>query len=112
MARKRRNSQTELNFDGLTDSVTNLVGAMILLVVLLIGLTKRAVPDQPPHAANSATQQTDVGEMNQLLLQVESLMVAIQQTDQEIKDLEAEVPQLRAQVETLFEEAGVEPTGG
>ena len=36
---KRRNSGVEFNFDGLTDAVTNLVGSLILLVVLILAVT-------------------------------------------------------------------------
>lgn len=34
--RNSRNSEQEMNFDGLADSVTNLVGALILVVILVL----------------------------------------------------------------------------
>lgn len=52
MKRRRRQDGIELNFDGLTDAVTNLVGTLILLVVLVMALTHEA----QPHKGGSSSE--------------------------------------------------------
>lgn len=56
MKRERRQDGIELNFDGLADAVTNLVGTLILLVVLVVGLTRdAALPhEEQPHETTKA----------------------------------------------------------
>ena len=57
MAREQHASNTTLNFDGLTDVVTNLVGALILLVILLFGLTTEARVWRGPPAVQEEEEE-------------------------------------------------------
>jgi hypothetical protein len=99
---RRRSQEIELNFDGLTDAVTNLVGALILLIVLVLGVTKVAgrgatSANQPvPRWDSFAPSQTDGPKPVQpLLRQIELLRRDIAVTDQQMKELELVMDELR-----------------
>lgn len=105
MPRQRRNSAIELNFDGLTDSVTNLVGALILLVVLLLAITKEIPLNATPAMQGAARPAPLDGSktIDELWLQVTQLRLQIKAADQYIATAEARVEELGAQAATLIE---------
>ncbi|CAN5624113.1 hypothetical protein BH23PLA1_BH23PLA1_34100 [soil metagenome] len=94
MARRRPN-EVSLNFDSLTDLVTNLAGGLILLVLLLFITTRgtaiqvRNVSDTNPQASSqTAGLEAEVAALQRLLQQIEN-----------------ERAQRQAEVERLFETA-------
>lgn len=100
MARVNRNSQVELNFDGLTDSVTNLVGTLILLVVLVMGLSKKSGGARPDPTSDAPRP------IEELIGRVESLRAELAAIDREISDIEqVRLPELRKQISDLNSKA-------
>jgi TolA-binding protein len=92
-----------LNFDGLTDAVTNLTGTLILLVVLIFGITTQArnpapslVPPQPP-----APKTPEGKPIGPLVEDVEALRMQIQRVDGQIRRLEGDLPRLEQRIEEL-----------
>lgn len=106
MAARKRNSELQLNFDGLTDSVTNLVGDLILLVVLLIGVTKEAVR-APAESLSIETGENKKAPKSivPLLDRINLLQSELQQVHREVAQLEGRLPDLRAEVEQLLRQA-------
>lgn len=100
MAQRRRGSQFRMNFDGLTDAVTNLVGALVLLVVLLIGITERASYRPPTVAAGAAAEgdQTDETQLEDLFRRTEILREQVAQANRRIDRYEAELATIRERV--------------
>ncbi len=101
-----RRSQLELNFDGLTDSVTNLVGALILLIVLLIGITRQAVlaplPGTVPDSAG-AEQSADAEEtLSQFLKQVELIRTQTMQFRHQCSLIEEELLTLNTTADQIL----------
>ena len=101
MSRKRNASEIELNFDGLTDSVTNLVGVLILLVVLLVGVTSsKALSLNAERSESSGTKKVE--ELIVLQRATELLRIQIANVDQQISKIEAELPELESKVNNLI----------
>ena len=102
MARQNRSGQLQLNFDGLTDSVTNLVGALLILVALLLGITKEIVEGTRPSRSD-VTQRQLGGAMStdELLRQVAELRSEIEATDQQIDYAEQRIEELRDRARPL-----------
>lgn len=106
MARGRRNERVVLNFDGLTDAVTNLTGTLILLVVLIFGITTEARTPSPPPPPSPPAEKTHQGKpIRPLLQKIEILRLQIEQTDQQIRMLGDDLPRLEAQVQELQQKA-------
>lgn len=107
-----RRSQLDMNFDGLTDSVTNLVGALILLIVLLIGVTQQAVMAPPPDATPQSTgvEQSDDADttLAQLLRQATRLRAQAQQSRLHCRQIDQEVDELTTQAAPLLGVTGNE----
>jgi len=109
MARSSRESDLELNFDGLTDATTNLVGALILLVILLVGVTVakpepgvgqvRPAPIEPEPSIEGPRS------VDELLRQAELLRAEIAAVDNEIKLLEDRLPALRDRAQAVLDGA-------
>ena len=99
MAQVRNNYNVNVNFDGLTDSVTNLVGALILLVVLLVGITTKAVQDAPTPASVSESQ---VGQLpvDELLEQVVVLQAHLDNANQQVRIVAQQVADVQRQLAT------------
>jgi hypothetical protein len=99
-----------MNFDGLTDSVTNLVGNMILLVVLLLGVTREHIKSGPPQLAEQPPAPvTHAGPrtLDALLLQIQALRVEISNVDREIREFEeSRILPLRDRAQALLDKAG------
>lgn len=101
-----------MNFDGLTDSVTNLVGNLILIVVLMLGLTKEVTRTEPPQAVSVSAPaslpppiRTGTRRVEHLLLQAETLKAAIAQVDRDLGELEKQVPELQGRAEAVLKKA-------
>lgn len=103
MARRKRDSELDLNFDGLTDTVTNLVGNLLLIVVLLIGITRDAVYSPPTPTPAATAGESDEDETNRLLRQAELLRALIDGAGRQMGELQRELPELRKQVEGLLD---------
>jgi len=99
MTRRGKSSEFEINFDGLTDSVTNLAGALILLVVLLLGVTTNAVqttPSPPPVAPGVGT-----GSLDGLLEQVVVMRAELRSAGAQLDEVERDVRGLREKIGQL-----------
>lgn len=105
---RKRHSGLELNFDGLTDSVTNLVGALILLVVLIIGVTREAIsqPKEPAPPPKNVGQK-DAGErsIRPLERRVVDIETQIKQAEGDIQAMKADISRLRNEVDALLQKA-------
>jgi hypothetical protein len=102
MPRLRSSEHAQLNFDGLTDSVTNLTGTLVLLVLLLIGVTQRNVAPWPGPSA-PAEENTDPGRQSaDALLQQSSLMIEqLRRDEQLLGTVEGEASSLAEEVRRL-----------
>jgi hypothetical protein len=96
----RRESGIDVNFDSLTDVVTNLVGGLILLIIVVIGATTprisgvRTLP--PPDNKAGAEHPID-----QLLDRIRAMQDEVQLIEQDIVQVEDELPQLAMELEDL-----------
>lgn len=97
MSRRSRSGQLELNFDGLTDSVTNLAGSLILLVLLVLAIT---APPTPGAMVSQKPERRDrsIETLQRELLQIEA---SLRSTSAKIQQLDTEVSELERQVEEL-----------
>lgn len=106
MAQRRRN-ELELNFDSLTDLITNLAGGFILLVLLLMGVTRPAqsqnkgAAESAPTPAPAAPESGDRA-ATPLRLRLNALRTQVQSVDQEIGKLREDLPSLRTEVDELL----------
>lgn len=98
-----RKQEIELNFDGLTDSVTNLVGALILIVVLVISITQRAVYTPPPESvvAESGADEADrpLETIAELLRELDALNVETVRIRDGVTRIEQRIPEWRTSVD-------------
>jgi len=94
---RRRHDKIELSFDGLTDVVTNLAGALILLVVLVLSVTRLA---QAPGGAPPATSpgKKPIAPVIEEIYHLEQEIAAVHQ---QILQIEESLPELRKRVQTL-----------
>jgi hypothetical protein len=109
MARSR-DSQVEMNFDGLADSVTNLVGALILVLVLVIGITDDAV-SQPPVVPVTPSPEPAAAEpfrgdrtLPTLENRVAILRSRLQTSDQDVTRLRSRLGELHEQAKELLDQ--------
>lgn len=95
-----RRGGIDFNFDGLTDSVTNLVGGLILLVVMVIGATqpKTSGVDHLPAPDNVVGEEQ---RMDPLLDQISALRTDADNVEQEILRIEARLPEIERELEEL-----------
>lgn len=112
MARTVRNDQLDMNFDGLTDAVTNLVGNLILIVILMFGITSEVTLTEPPQAVAAPGPRqlpppnaTGTKQVGDLLLELETLQAVIAQVDRELAELEDRVPELQSRAEAVIRKA-------
>ncbi len=82
MARKQANPLVSFNFDSLTDTITNLTGTLILVVVLVLGITGRSGRGGLGAPESGRTAEA-------LLQQLSLLQQHARQVDQRMKDLQA-----------------------
>ncbi len=105
MAHGRRSGGPEMNFDGLTDAVTNLVGALILLVMLCMGITREAfAQDRDPRPPNPGPGSGEKPTAD-LQRRINLLRAEIARVEEDVKRLEGVVPPLQKQVNELLEKA-------
>ncbi len=97
MAKAKPTDIIDVNFDGLTDSVTNLVGAIILLVVLIVGVTTNALQKAPAPNEAMASQSGEFP-VDALLQQVVVLQAQIDGADQQVRLVARQVAEIRRQL--------------
>jgi hypothetical protein len=97
----RRDQGVALNFDSLTDTITNLAGALILVVMLVLGMTRQTPPAATPGGPPAAPEVKKPKPLAPLLEEIQGLNLRIQQVDAEIHQLEQGLPALRDRVEQL-----------
>jgi TolA-binding protein len=96
MTARRRNESLDLNFDGLTDAVTNLAGSLILLVLLVMGLTAPRSPGAMPKP--HVHQEKSVDELQR---RAAELAITLQGTSEQVRQLETEVEALATRLAEL-----------
>lgn len=89
-----------MNFDGLADSVTNLVGALILVVILVIGVTEEAVSQSSPSMKSRPAGQRDIGTLQQ---QLTSLRAQLENVSKDTDALSGRLESLRTESDELFQ---------
>lgn len=102
MARRRRASDIEFNFDGLTDSVTNLVGALILLVVLLIGVSREAVSQTQPRPQPEPPKPGGDKSIRPILERVNLLKGELAAMDGQIRTFEVRIAEQQQRIDELL----------
>lgn len=96
----RRETRLDVNFDGLTDSVTNLVGSLVLLVVLVVAVTEpkvEGVRDLPVPERQIGAQQP----IDPLLEDIRRIRGEIECLDRDIGHMEVRTRELNAEVDAL-----------
>ena len=97
---KRRQSTLDLNFDSLTDTITNLCGGLILLVVLVAGVSRSkqsGVTALPPPENKVGAESP----MDELIDQIQIMQAEAQQIHHDVQRVESELPQLEDEIEQL-----------
>lgn len=94
-----RTTEIELNFDGLTDSLTNLVGTLILFVFLMFVLTRES--SLPQTASGFRDRAGGAHSIDKLLQRAAQLQSELQVIDQQIEQQATALPQLRHRIEVL-----------
>jgi hypothetical protein len=109
MARRQRSFQIELNFDGLTDSITNLVGALIVLVLILLGImnSPRLLDVQREKAAGEAAAEAE--SVDDLLQEMQLLQARLALINSQMNAVESELPELKEKIVLLSKQAISEP---
>ena len=104
MSQSRRGEQIELNFDGLADTVTNLVGALILLLVLIIGITSEAASQGEPAKPEPPPTQ-DAGDRSIASLQqrIALLQTQLREVDRDVSQAKTRLAEAQDEVEQLIE---------
>jgi len=92
--------QFNFNFDSLTDTVTNLSGTLILLVVLVLGLTRDVIPRTSGPVGRDGGPPKGKS-IEPILRQVEEVRLKIRGVDQQIRQLETTIPELKQQLDGL-----------
>src|SRR5437868_668991 len=112
MARSR-DTDLELNFDGLTDSLTNLVGTLILFVFLLFALTREIKPEVAPQVVPKLAW-TEVGKKRptaDLIRELASMQGELAALDGLVKQQESQAASLRERIDDLSRRAKTKATG-
>ena len=94
MPRQRGNLIARMNFDSLTDTVTNLAGTLILVVVLVMAITSpaRRGSDRPPAEGKP---------IGPLVKQLALIQRETQQVDEQIRRLQGDLAGLQERVKGL-----------
>jgi len=107
MAGIRREGRFQLNYDSLNDTVTNLAGALILVVALVLGVTR------PDLGGASGRADARVGKPIEPLLQkAEKIRLETQERQKQLHRLENRLSELRQIAEGLGRQRPVEPRPG
>jgi chromosome segregation ATPase len=97
---RRRDSTLELNFDSLTDTITNLCGGLILLVMLVTGASqpkKEGVTELPPPENKVGSDSR----VDQLLNDLHTINAHVEQVEQDTARVEARLPEIEEEIEEL-----------
>jgi len=97
---RRPITEIELNFDGLTDSLTNLVGTLILFVFLMFVVTREN--SLPGAASGFHDRAGGTHSIQQLLQRAAQLQAELQVIDQQIEQQAAALPPIRHRIEELL----------
>jgi hypothetical protein len=106
-----RYAEAKINFDPMTDTMTNVVGAMIRLVMLVLLITSAAkfsnlvAPPGGPRADSSG--RTDDKPLRPLLVQIKNLKSLIRDVQAKTAAVEEEIPALQQRVEKLRQNTAV-----
>ena len=105
MARRPRSFQIELNFDGLTDSITNLVGALIVLVLILLGIMNSPRLLDVPSDKASGDAAAEAESVDDLLQEMQLLQARLAVIDSQMNSVESELPELKQKIVLLSKQA-------
>lgn len=96
----RRRNALDINFDSLTDTITNLCGGMILLVMLVTFASQPKIAGvkdlPPPENKIGAKSRVDV-----LLDNIQTLNIATLKVEQQTAEIEARLPELEEEIDQL-----------
>lgn len=96
---KARRNTEELNLDILADPVTNLVGALVLVVVLVIGVTSaRQAGDDSPVSQRQVGGKESISE---LLVTIQTIDELCHQIDAEVQQAEVRLSEIGEEIESL-----------
>ena len=108
MARSRRNTEVEFNFDSLTDCVTNLVGALLLLILLVVAITDEAVSQEASPAPAPTVQAQPAGMTHtdsELKNRLERIEAGTANAKTQVKNLNDEIDRLEKRLEELLQKS-------
>jgi len=109
MAVQQAGHSIELNFDGLTDAVTNLAGSLVLLVVLIFAISREQPlrPDQQPERF----EHQGYGEktVKALLARINDLKAQIKREEEQISRLESAIESLEEEIMPLSKASSSKP---
>jgi hypothetical protein len=83
MTKPQRQTHVVLNFDSMTDTVTNLAGALILVVVLVLGITSRGAPSPPAVVEGIERVRSAIESLERQVRQTEQALPGLQQRVEE-----------------------------
>jgi hypothetical protein len=98
-----RSQELELNFDGLTDTLTNLVGTLILFVFMMLGITHDAGSQAAaPVVVNQLWEdQGKAKPIGELRHQLAVLETELQSVTAQVAAEEAMIPRIEARLAEL-----------
>ena len=104
---KRNPAQIELCFDSMTDLITNLAGGLVLVALLLLGMTQEVkhVHQASEFATAKKKQEGGSKSLSPLERQSEILRAELVAMEKNIASLEAKLPKLQQDVDTLLDRA-------
>ena len=111
MPKPTRYAGVKMNFDAMTDTITNVAGAMIRLVILVLVITQPIASNlpPPPPPPNDLGDSSPAGKADQplrpLVAEIELLKTLIHDVDGKTAAMERELPSLRDRVEKLRQAA-------
>jgi hypothetical protein len=107
---KRRDSTLELNFDSLTDTITNLCGGLILLVMLVVSASHPKLEGQddllPPERKVGGDSRID-----QLLDQLHAISGHVEQVQKDTQQAESRLPEFEKEIEELSRQSNDKSLG-
>ena len=108
MLHGQRGESPAINFDPLTDTITNLAGALVLVVVLVLAMSRASPIGYPPLPPPDDPRERPV---EPLLVQMEMIWAATRQTTARVQALQAGLEQLEPRVQRLLNSGVPSVTG-
>jgi hypothetical protein len=115
MPKPTRYAGVKMNFDAMTDTITNVAGAMIRLVILVLVITQPITqitpvgprpPPLPPSGPGGSSSADKTGKpLRPLLAEIELLKTLIRDAENKTAAIERELPTLRDRVDKLRQAA-------